>query len=859
MLRPKEKDTTIIKIESLPFNYKEHSLSTDDQEIITQILKKQIIFQDISQDILFIIECEMIRLELPEGKIIYDLNDEGHFFYIISKGKVNVNIQNSINNTLTQWHTFGEISLFTEKKREEIITTKEYTELYIIDGESFRDIQKRNNEMILKERLKFLNNIFLFKCLDKISKYNVAQKMKKKEYSPNTKIITQGEKGDSLYIIKEGIVSCRIGLKEIRKLSNNEYFGQNSMLIDVKRGADIITLKNTICYELSRQDLKEALHNDYIDVILFCFFKNAVENNDDLKKIFIESLLYPIFNCFSIQQYSNNEHLFNNKKKKIISRKKTINKKLVLVIEGSIFKDKILIADKSKFIGAELFKDINQTISEDFYANPDAITLEADFFDLAKVMRIDLEKDKKKPLIILRAISELKKIYLFRNLSDETLGLIAKGMKKQKFEPNQYIIKENTEGDLFYLIKKGKVRITFNGNYIRDLNSGDYMGEKALLAENVLRSASAMALENVSCYVLAKNEFQMILQDETTKEYLLKKLALQNTEISLNTLHYIKFLGKGKFGTVSLVHDKLNIYAIKAISRLSVERDKMLAKYFVDEKKIMLSLDHPFIVKFVKSMKNRHFCFLLIEFINGINLDQYLSKREKKQSIYETQFYIGSMLLMLDYLQKKYIVHRDIKPSNIMIDSNGYLKMIDFGTSKVLTLSDYTSTIVGTPHYIAPEILQGRGYSLSCDFWSVGICAYEVFYGKYPFGNYAVEVIEIYKEILRNDFSFPCENKKVENVNLFIKSLLCKKVNERNCNVSSLKQMAFFDGFEFDKLNDLRLKPPFKPTIENFKKYFNEDNPFENFVKEDNLYKKGKTTNSNYIPANYDPNWADQF
>ena len=854
--RTKEEDT-LINLDNLPFTYKEHSLSAEEEIRVTKILKKEIIFQDVSQEILSIIEREMIRLILPPGKIIYDLNDEGHFFYIIIRGKVVVNIQNNMNNTLSQWNIFGEISLFNEKKREEVMITKENTELYIIDGESFRDIQKRNNEIILKERFNFLNNIFLFKCLDKISKYNVAQKMKKKEFPPNTKIISQGEKGDTLYIIKEGIVSCRIGPKEIRKLSNNEYFGQNSMLIDVKRGADIITLQRTKCYELSRQDLKEALTSDYIDIILFCFFKNAVEKNTNLKTIFLDSLLHPIFDCFSIQQYTKNEHLYNPKKK-LSSKIKSTNKKLVLVIEGSFFKDDDLVADKSKFLGSELFNDSNQTIPEDIYANPDAITFESDYYSIAKILRIDVVKDKKKPLSILRAINELKKIYLFRNLSDETLELIAKGMKKQKFNINEYIIKENTEGDLFYLIIQGKVRITVKGNYIRDLTVGDYLGEYALLTENILRTASAVALEQVICYVLSKSEFQIILKDDTTKEYLKKKIALQNTEISLDSLHYIKFLGKGKFGTVSLVHNKQNIYAIKAISRLSVEKEKILAKYFVDERKIMLSLDHPFIVKMVKSLKNQHFCFLLIEFINGINLDQYLSKRHHRQNIYETQFYIGCILLMLEYLQKKYIAHRDIKPSNIMIDSNGYLKMIDFGTSKVLTFSDYTSTIIGTPHYVAPEILQGRGYSLSCDFWSLGICMYEIFYGKYPFGNYAIEVIEIYKEILRNSFSFPIENKKVEKANSFISCLLNKKVNERICNVSSLKKKPFYEGFEFDKLIELRLKAPFKPNMENFNKYLKQENPYENFVKEDNTYKK-KEGDDTHIPPGYNPNWADEF
>ena len=504
-----------------------------------------------------------------------------------------------------------------------------------------------------------------------------------------------------------------------------------------------------------------------------------------------------------------------------------------------------------------MFNDIDKGISEDIYANPDAITFEADIFDIAKIMKIDLIKDKEKPLNILRAINKLKKIYLFRNLSDETLESIALGMKKQKFKPNEYIIEENTEGDLFYLIIKGRVRITVKGNYVRDLDSGDCLGENVLLTENQLRTASAMALEKVLCYVLSKSEFQVILSDNNTREYLMKKLALQDTKIELSSLNYIKFLGKGKFGTVSLVHNNKNIYAIKAISRKSVEREKILAKYFVNERKIMLSLDHPFIVKMVKSMKNQHFCFLLIEYINGTNLDQYLTNRENKQNVYETQFYIGSILLMLDYLQKKFIAHRDIKPSNIMIDNNGYLKMIDFGTAKILT--DYTSTIIGTPHYIAPEILQGRGYSLSCDFWSLGICMYEIFYGKYPFGNYANEVIEIYKEILKNNFTFPIDNSKVETVNHFIKCLLNKKVNERICNVSSLKKKPFFEGFEFDKLIDFKLKAPYKPNKQNFEKYLNENNPYENYVKEDNTPIKKKGKDNEEIPSDYEPNWADEF
>ena len=82
-----------------------------------------------------------------------------------------------------------------------------------------------------------------------------------------------------------------------------------------------------------------------------------------------------------------------------------------------------------------------------------------------------------------------------------------------------------------------------------------------------------------------------------------------------------------------------------------------------------------------------------------------------------------------------------------MIDNKGYLKVIDFGTA--MEINDFTSTITGTPHYIAPEILLGKGYNFSVDYWSVGITAFEICFGYFPFGNNAKDPMEVYKEVLK--------------------------------------------------------------------------------------------------------------
>ena len=864
------------EIEDLPYNVSEHLMPLMDEENINKILKNNDFFHEQNNDINSIILNEILYISASKGMKIYDINDISNYFFIINKGSVglfqsesstNINIKNNDENNdknktnnnkklFGPWESFGEISFYNGKQRNETMVAEENVELYAIDSESFRELVKRNNEIILKEKYNFLNNISIFESLDKISKYNVAQKLKKKEFPSNTKIIKKGEVGDTLYIIKEGIVSCRIGVKEIRKLSNNEVFGQNAILIDVKRGADIITLQKCICYEISRNDLKEALSEDYNDVILFCFFNHCINNNAYMKQIIIDSLIHNIFRCFSIKQYNKKERICSSKHSDELKKNK---KRLIIIISGSIYLNGNLVAEQGKILGEEIIQDYNKNnISEEMIAYPDCITLEASVDDLAKVMKIDLNKEK--PYNILRYINKLKKSYLFKNLSENTLEAIAKNMKKEKFNKGDKIIEEGTYGNTFYLISKGKVTITKGGKPIRVLDQGECLGEKSLLSNDSLRTATATAEEKVICYVIYKKEFDMILSDTNTREYLLKKLALQNTDIQLNDLYYIKFLGKGKFGSVSLVHNKQNIYAIKAISIKMVEKEKMLWKYFVNERNIMISLDHPFIVKMVKSLRNDKYCFILMEFVNELNLDDHLTQKRTKRNIYETQFYIGSMLLMLDYLQKKYIAHRDIKPSNIMIDTNGYLKMIDFGTAKIL--KDYTSTIIGTPHYIAPEILQGKGYSLSCDFWSLGICMFEIFYGIYPFGNSANEVIDIYKEVLKKSLVFPSENNKFANVNSFIRELLAKKVNERICNFSKLKQKPFFDGFEFNKLNDFQLEPPFKPVKNDMSKFLKTMEPYENIFKDEKesvINNKKKKTKNDDENSDYDPNWIEAF
>lgn len=166
----------------------------------------------------------------------------------------------------------------------------------------------------------------------------------------------------------------------------------------------------------------------------------------------------------------------------------------------------------------------------------------------------------------------------------------------------------------------------------------------------------------------------------------------------------------------------------------------------------------------------------------------------------EGQFYTGLLLLIVEYLHSIDIIYRDFKPENLMVEANGYLKMIDLGTAKQLSplYGVYrTNTLVGSPHYMAPEIIAGKGYGFMVDIWSIGVIVYEFFCECLPFGNKAEDPYEIYQLIMKKKLSFPSKMKD-DNTKKFIRQLLNKNPEARiKGSIASLKAHSFFDNFDW--------------------------------------------------------------
>ena len=145
----------------------------------------------------------------------------------------------------------------------------------------------------------------------------------------------------------------------------------------------------------------------------------------------------------------------------------------------------------------------------------------------------------------------------------------------------------------------------------------------------------------------------------------------------------------------------------------------------------MITWTNPFLVKLYSTFQTPDKLFFILDYVNGGELNSKLIKSGKiKEDL--AKFYAGEILLGLKCLHENKFIHRDLNPRNILIDSDGHLKLIDFGLSKVNS-RDKPRETWGTPAYCAPEIIEGGVHDVTMDYWNLGVLVYEMLHGWYPF------------------------------------------------------------------------------------------------------------------------------
>uniref|UniRef100_A0A667YB22 Protein kinase C n=1 Tax=Myripristis murdjan TaxID=586833 RepID=A0A667YB22_9TELE len=219
-----------------------------------------------------------------------------------------------------------------------------------------------------------------------------------------------------------------------------------------------------------------------------------------------------------------------------------------------------------------------------------------------------------------------------------------------------------------------------------------------------------------------------------------KKLPWKDTGKSASSLGLADFdllrvIGRGSYAKVLLVRLKKTerIYAMKVVKKELVNDDEDIDWVQTEKHVFEQASNHPFLVGLHSCFQTESRLFFVIEYVNGGDL-MFHMQRQRKLPEEHARFYSAEISLALNYLHERGIIYRDLKLDNVLLESEGHIKLTDYGMCKEgLRPGDTTSTFCGTPNYIAPEILRGEDYGFSVDWWALGVLMFEMMAGRSPF------------------------------------------------------------------------------------------------------------------------------
>ncbi|KAG2546768.1 hypothetical protein PVAP13_9KG044300 [Panicum virgatum] len=318
---------------------------------------------------------------------------------------------------------------------------------------------------------------------------------------------------------------------------------------------------------------------------------------------------------------------------------------------------------------------------------------------------------------------------------------------------------------------------------------------------------------------VSEEEVNNILKQFEKKET--EYMRLQRHKMNVDDFDLLTMIGKGAFGEVRVCREKStgNVYAMKKLKKSEMLRRGQDSEYL----------------------------YLIMEYLPGGDMMTLLMRKDTLTED-EARFYVGETVLAIEAIHKHNYIHRDIKPDNLLLDKYGHLRLSDFGLCKPLDYSNFPDlnekdvtptkssstqgdgkqqsmpkrsqqeqlehwqknrrtlaySTVGTPDYIAPEVLLKKGYGMECDWWSLGAIMYEMLVGYPPF--YSDEPMTTCRKIVnwRTHLKFPEEARLTANAKDLISKLLCN-VDQRlgTKGAEEIKEHSWFSELQWDKLYEI--------------------------------------------------------
>ena len=255
------------------------SKSSKEIDIIKSSLSKHFIFRNLSQNYIGIIIHHMKLYSFKSSEAVFEQGQAGRNFYVVSKGKLEIVINSNRNKVITIGDSFGEMALLYDTPRTASVYTITNCNLWCLDRNTFRSTVQALEMANYEENRTFIDSIPSFSALTEKQKETLVHSLTSHNFTPGSRIVNEGDPGDLLYIIKEGVVIVTQNNKEVRRMTKGFHFGEQALLYSMARTASVTAVDNVKCVAISGQELTNVLGNKLQDIIYTNSIRISLEKN----------------------------------------------------------------------------------------------------------------------------------------------------------------------------------------------------------------------------------------------------------------------------------------------------------------------------------------------------------------------------------------------------------------------------------------------------------------------------------------------------------------------------------------------------------------------------------------------------
>ncbi|OMJ90759.1 hypothetical protein SteCoe_6837 [Stentor coeruleus] len=818
-----------LKIEIKSAQEIQNPINPGTRDFLLSTLNEHPLFRGLSIPVLDSILKGLRFLVVPQNEFIITQGETGNFFYILNNGEADIIVNGGKVGEYTRGGCFGDIALLTNSRRKASIKSTSKCSLWAIDRDTFkttiRSITSSNEDTI--KQLLFKAPFLSF--LPESSKHQILKNAVLNNYSDNESIITIGQEIWFIYIIKSGIVKVIVSDNCLGTLSEGQVFGEGPLLFsnNNKRLETVNSVGMTEIISVDQKIIKDILGVNFYEILIRNIIINCLISDENFKFLDFNAIkkLAELFELITLKD-----------DQVAIKYVEDVKNYIYIVCYGKIesvensYSAYQMIGLNNNLAG-KIGKKPYKSVGESIIACVKVKKLENVLGCSVKFFKLVLSK-----------IYMIKDLYLFCSLDIQLIEQISASIIEVKFLKNQVIFEELDNDDFLYIVVEGAVGIFSNRNLIARLDKMSTFGESCITTPD--RLVSAKALTKCVLYQIEKSSVSKF-----TEMTFLEKIHRKQYYETFFTMVDMRFSNKvsslcGR--EYYYAYNKLLdcFYFIEAIYKHTITNHEKFAE-IVDEKCILVHLDHPHIPKLLRTFSDANYVYFAYEYFPF----EYLSTYKKiKFRDGDAKFIILSLCGVLGYLHKKCILHRDISKNNILIDEKGRVWLFGFNYASKVENRSYT-VLDTNPEYKAKEVILGRGYSKASEYWSLGVLLFELLTGGLPFEiRYNDYLDEIAEKIIKNPLVIP------DYIDIASKAIIEGLLQEnplKRFQFEDIKESSWGKNYNINDINNHVFDGLFKPTI---KKVNAED-----FIFRDTVRKKSSIFNAKITGKNEEIEWDEYF